>query len=437
MIAYRPGRRLLPLHFACVALSGLALAFAPLGALAFGAALALLAGSVGEAIILSRVKLSARRPERQVIPLGESAPLPLALEHDAPAALELRARLLLPELCGGGSRSAGGAAGPGETLALELDAPGVRRGEAKLGPIFVSATRFGLAERLLELTAPARLTVMPNLAAVSRMHQQLNHRFLRGLGLRMAPKLGQGRDFDRLRDYVPGDELRHMAWKSSARQRKLIVREFRVDRSQDVLLCVDRGHRMAGRVGPLSRCDHAVNAGVLAAYLCNRSDDRVGMLSFAAEVDGGVAQGRGGTHLSSVTRFATGIEPDYLHTDYLALAAHLRRRLRARTLVLIFTVLPERGGHAELLGAVRALLPRHLPMVVVLRDAGVEAAARTIPSRPEELFRTLAAGELASGRLQLARELRSLGALVVETTPEASGVAAINAYLDVKRRQLL
>jgi uncharacterized protein (DUF58 family) len=210
-----------------------------------------------------------------------------------------------------------------------------------------------------------------------------------------------------------------------------------VERSQDVLFCVDRGHRMAARVGDLTRNDHAVNAAVLTAYLCNRLEDRTGLLAFAAEVEQGVGQGRGASHLAAVTRFATAVAPEYLHTDYGSLAAHLRRRLKSRTLILLLTVLPEQGEQGGLLQAVRMLIPRHLPFILVLQDPALDALAATLPRDKAELSRTLVAADLVDARRRLIQDLRVLGALVAETPPEDTGVNAVNAYLDVKRRQLL
>jgi uncharacterized protein (DUF58 family) len=190
-------------------------------------------------------------------------------------------------------------------------------------------------------------------------------------------------------------------------------------------------------VGTLTRADHAVNAAVLVSYLCNRAEDRTGVLAFADDVALGVAQGRGAAHLAAITKFSTAITPDFLHSDYRALAAHLRRRLRSRTLVLMFTVLPEREEQDDLLSAVRMLMPRHLPLILVFKDAGLEAAAQALPQDRNELCRALVASELVQGRQRLMRELRHLGAMMVETLPEDSGFSAVNAYLDVKRRQLL
>lgn len=436
-MSYRAGPRLSPMLAAIAAAAAGAALAGPIAWVACGAALGALAWAALEGRFLGRVGVTVARDELALVSLGERRSLPLSVTHDAPVALALTVRTRWPSQLGGGSSTASGACGPGERLALAHEVSGAARGVAAVEPPHVALTRWGLLERIVQTGSAQTVRVVPDLSAVKRLHAQLNSLFLRGQGTRMAPRIGQGRELDRLREYVRGDDFRQLAWKASARQGKLIVRQFRVERSQDVLVCVDRGHRMAARVGALTRADHAVNAALLTAYVCNRSEDRSGVLSFAAEVESGVAQGRGAPHLSAITRFATGIEPAFLHTDYPALAAHARRRLRARTLVLILTVLPERGDHGELLAAVRMMLPRHLPLVLVLEDKGLAAAAQSLPSSRAELSRTLVATELVQERAQLIRELRQLGALVVETAPEESGTAAVNAYLDVKRRQLL
>jgi len=271
---------------------------------------------------------------------------------------------------------------------------------------------------------------------VARLDAQLNSYALRGLGSRLSARLGKGREFDRLREYVSGDEYRDVAWRASARHRKLIVREFRLDRSQDILLCLDTGHRMAARVARLTKLDHAVNGALLLAYACNRMEDRIGILSFASTVSQGPRQGRGGAHLRRLTDFASGTRAVFDHTDYLALGSHLRRALRHRALVVVFTALAgqEREG---LLRSARAVSPAHLLLVLVLDDPDLRATASLRPADAHELSRALVAREIVASRTMTIRELRRLGALVVETTPSDVGLQAVNAYIDVKRRQLL
>jgi uncharacterized protein (DUF58 family) len=399
-------------------------------------ALLLVAAGV-EGWMLRRVVLGVERPAKLALPLDGRETVTVRLTSNTKRRLRLTARQRWPESVEPRSTMLEAILRPGEMVPLAFDVRGVTRGTATLEPLHVAATMFGLVERIVPVGGTSIVHVLPNLSSVSRMHKKLNDYALRSLGARTAPRVGKGREFDRLRDYVRDDDERDIAWKASARHGRLIVREFRMERSQDILLCLDSGHRMAARVEQISRLDHAVNAAVLISYLCNRMEDKIGILSFDASVDKGLATSRGAAHLRAITAYVTGIEAAYRHTDYLAMAASLRRRLHHRTLILILTVLPEREERHDLLRAVEMLAPQHLPLFVTLTDRDLRAQAELLPADREELSRTLVARDLHLGRIELMRELRARGAMVVESTAVDWGVDAANAYIDVKRRQLL
>ncbi len=460
----RPGPHLVPALLGCAGLALGAPFWAPLGWLALGSALGLLGLAVAEGVALGRIRPTLHRAQRTAIARGHRQAVPCAITHHAAAPLRLTVRQTWPTVVGGGSDSTSAVVASDTPFDPGFAITGLRRGVALLPLPHVAWTRHGLWERDAALTdpadqPPAELAVMPDLSAVRRLRREIEAHFLRGLGTRLTPRAGQGREFDRLREYVRGDDYRHISWKDAARRGRLIVRDHRLERSQDVMLCVDAGHRMAalvsgGGAGLAERCDHAVDAAVLTAWLADRSEDRVGLLSFAAAVEPGLTPNRGAKHLAAITSYATAIRTAAVATDFKALAAHLRRRLKNRTLVLITTVLPERGDHDDLLTAVRLLAVRHLPLLLVIRDPLLETIAEQLPDAAlttgsqkssgaeqatarDTLCRTLVAGDLVDGRRQVMRELRDLGALVVETDPGDTGVTAVNAYLDVKRRQLL
>jgi uncharacterized protein (DUF58 family) len=405
----------------------------------WGLAAALLvpvAAATVEALALRRVRVFVDTEASHVLSLGEDESITLAVRTSATRAVRVSLRQVWPSLLDEAATERTGVVRPGEVLRFELPVRGVRRGRAALEPPGIALTFLGLVERIVRPSVASEAVVVPDLGAVARLHARLNSYALRGLGTRLSARMGKGREFERLREYVRGDEFRDLAWKASARHGKLIVREFRLDRSQDVVLCLDCGHRMAARVGHLTRLDHAVNGAVLLAYVCNRLEDRVGVLSFAASVTSGPRAGRGSTHLRRITAFVSGTSAGYVHSDYLALSAELRRGLRRRALVVVFTALSEMDPE-PLLRAVRAASPPHLVLVAVLQDPDLEAAARTRPADKAELCRSLVAGDLWSVREHTIRELRRLGALVVESTPRDVGIDAMNAYIEVKRRQLL
>ncbi|HXA19766.1 MAG TPA: DUF58 domain-containing protein [Thermoanaerobaculia bacterium] len=407
---------------------------APILAAAF---IVLLASAVVEAVILRRTALTLDRRPRIALPLDEADVAVIRITTTATRPLRILVRQRWPAIVTPRSQSVHAICRPREVLQVDLALRGIARGMNTAEPAYASLTMFGLAERIVPIGGETVVHVLPNLRAVRRLHKRLNDFALRSLGARAAPRIGKGRDFDRLRDYVVDDDFRDIAWHASARHGRLIVREFRLDRSQEILLCVDRGHRMAARVEQITRLDHAVNAAVLISYVCNRMEDKFGLVSFASATENGVAFGRGAAQLRALTAYTSGVDAAYEHSDYLALAAALRKRLRHRTLILILTVLPEREDRFDLLRAVSMLAPQHLPLIVTLTDRNLRAAAQLLPSNRAELSRALVARDLWLGRVELMRELRSRGALVVEATPEDAGIESINAYIDVKRRQLL
>jgi uncharacterized protein (DUF58 family) len=390
-----------------------------------------------EAVALRRIAVAAERPAKIALALDEVETTAVDLSSNAARPLRLIVRQRWPELVAQRSIVANALCRPGEVVRIDMSVRAIARGSAVVERVAVAMTFFGIVERIARAGAEAELDVLPNLRAVKRLHKQLNAFALRGLGARAAPRIGKGREFDRLRDYVLDDDYRDIAWRASARHGRLIVREFRLDRSQEILLCLDQGHRMAARVAQITRLDHAVNATVLISYICNRMEDKVGLVAFDTDVDKGLPVGRGPAHLRAITAYVTQLEAAYRHTDYLTLATNLRRRLHHRTLVLMLTVLPEKEERFGLLRAVEMLAPQHLPLVVTLNDPNLVAAAKFLPADRAELGRTLVARELWMNRVELTRDLRARGALVVESTPEDAGIDAVNAYIDVKRRQML
>ena len=259
-------------------------------------------------------------------------------------------------------------------------------------------------QRLARAGAWREVCVLPNLRAVGRLHAQLNRFFLRGLGSRSSARLGKGRDFDRLREYVLGDDYRDMAWKASAR-RAQADRPRVPARPLAGHADLPRPRPPHGRArGARHALDHAVNAAVLLAYICNRMEDRVGILSFADDVEPGLGPGRGTTPPAPPHR----------------LRRHRARRVPAhrlpgarpptcaagcghRTLVLILTALPELEHDGARAGRAHA---RPAP------PAAGGGALRSRPGRggrpaalrPEaELCRTLVARDLWPGARNGAR----------------------------------
>jgi uncharacterized protein (DUF58 family) len=433
----RPGRRLV-FGLLMVAAAALLVPFGPELVWVLAIALVVLAGlAVAESVLLGGLDFHVEVQRAIALYLDEQETVELAVTSNSTRPLKLELRQAWPRLVAETSSRAEARLEPGTMARFRFPVRGIERGEETIAPPSLRFSVWELVERRIDAATITRLSVVPNLHAVARLHRKLNQFVLRGLGMRTTPRIGKGREFDRLREYVSGDEFRDIAWKATARHGKIITREFRVERAQEIVVCLDQGHRMAERVAQMSRLDHVINAAILLAYICNRMDDKVGMVTFAPGVTASLGTARGSTHLRRITEFLTRVRPLYRHTDYPVLAADLKAKLKSRTLVVMFTMLPGEEERESMLRAVEMLQPRHLPLVVVQHDPNLQAAGDFLPGDRSELSRVIVAREMLAHRRLLIRDLRMRGALVVDTRPGEVAVDAMNAYLDVKRRQLL
>ncbi len=312
-----------------------------------------------------------------------------------------------------------------------------RRGSRQLGAVTVRyASPLGLVARQDRTRLPATVDVYPDVHAARALE------LLRRQG-RQSARLGSVRvrggdtEFERLRPYQPGDEIRHVDWRASARRDDLTVRQFQAESNQNIVFALDVGRAMRGTTGGLTAIDHALNAALLTADVALRGGDKAGLMVFDdaprsfVPPTGGRAGGR------RLTRAVYALEAGFAATDYRAAVTFLRAQVRARSLFVVFTSLLDRRSALELASSVRGLLPRHVPLCVLMRDTEVEALATLPATGGDDLYVRAAAAETLAWRDSLIRTLRSSGVLVLDAKPGDLTPELVRTYLDVKARRLL
>jgi uncharacterized protein (DUF58 family) len=257
------------------------------------------------------------------------------------------------------------------------------------------------------------------------------------IGVRRTRKIGQDHDFERLRDYTPDDNYKHIDWRATARRNKLTVKDFQASQSQRLIFLLDCGRMMTNEASGLSLLDHALNAMLMLSYVALRQGDSVGLLCFADDVKSFVPP-RGGqsqmNHLlhASFDRFPRLVESRY-DQAFLYLAAHCQKRA---LVILISNLIDEVNAHQveQYLGS---LAGRHLPLGVLLRDHQLFDAVDEPAPRAGNLYRAAAAAEILAWRHQVLRDLESRGVLSLDVFPEDMTAPLVNQYLKIKARHLL
>ncbi len=338
-------------------------------------------------------------------------------------------------------------AAPGNPAPFEVTANGgvsvryeivpSRRGSRPFGGVTVRyRSPLGLVARQDRTPLPATVDVYPDVHAARALE------LLRRQG-RQSARVGSLRvrggdtEFERLRPYQRGDEIRHVDWRASARRDDLTVRQFQTESNQNVVFALDVGRAMRGQADGLTTIDHALNAALLAADVALRGGDKAGLLAFdeAPRTFLPPAGGRSGAR--KLTRAAYALEAGFAATDYRAAVMYLRAQVRARSLFVLFTNLLDRGSAAELASSVEGLMPQHVPLCVLMRDTDVEALATRPAHGAEDLYVRAAAAETLARRDSLIRALRKAGTLVLDARPGDLTPELVRTYLDVKTRRLL
>lgn len=404
--------------------------------LAVDVAVAVLAGL--DVLLSLPRRVEVRREVRSVLSVGRSNPVTLhvrsrsrrALDVDVTddvfesAAVEgLPARVMLP---------------PHGAAILRYQVRPHRRGAYRLGdPTVRHPSPLRLWIRQLRLPASDEVHVYPDVQAL-RAWELLARQDRAHAMTRATRRPGGENEFERLREHTRDDEFRAIDWKATARRQKLIARQYQLERNQTLELVLDAGRLMTTESQGLPLFDHALNASLLLAHVAARGGDRVGMLAFADRIRAAVAPATGRSTTIRLVRATYDLHPALVEPDYAAAFLHLGRELRQRTLVVVLTRVADDVSAEALARCARGLLPRHLPLIVLLRDPEIEAMALAREDDDEAmLYRRAAAAEVLGWHDRLVRRLRALGAHVLDVEPRQLTADLVNRYLEIKVRHLL
>ena len=306
-----------------------------------------------------------------------------------------------------------------------------RRGDRRPDRVTVrSVGPLGVAARQGRHEVPWRVRVQPPFTSRKFLPEKLDK--LRQLdGQLLARTRGQGTEFDSLREYVVGDDVRSIDWRATARRADVVVRTWRPERDRQLLLVLDTGRTSAGRVGDEPRLDAALDAALLLGALASRAGDRVDLLAVDREVRGSV-EGVGRTELLARMVDVTALlEPALLETDGRRLVSEVLRRHRRRSLVVLFTALEAAPLRESLLPVLSSLTARHTVVIASVGDPRVEELA-TGRGDAASVYAAAAAERTRAERGQLTAELRRRGVEVVDAPPAGFAPAVADAYLALK-----
>ena len=298
-------------------------------------------------------------------------------------------------------------------------------------------SRFNLVWCDTRATEPTSVKVYPNLRRAREAE-------LKALGARSVVSShrktswrGEGREFESMRDYVRGDELRHVSWTTTARRGKLTTRQYQIERDQTVLVALDTGRLMTARIEQETKLDSAVHATLALFSAAARAGDNAGLVVFGRRIKSYLPPSRGRDHIEAALESLYAVEPEMIEPSYPHAFEFIAANSKRRSLVILLTDLVDEEGSKELLTSLHLLRPRHLPLVVTIADRDLKAVVRETPETVRSVFTQSVAEEIIHHREAALRLVESTGGLALDVTAAALAPALLETYLRVKERGLL
>ena len=322
------------------------------------------------------------------------------------------------------------------TLIYGLTPP--RRGRFEFGRIAVRhVSRLGLAWCETRAGEAEAVKVYPNIRRAREAElKALGARSLVAAHRRTSWR-GEGRDFESLREYVPGDELRHVSWSATARRGRLTTRQYQIERDQTILIALDAGRMMTARIEHETKFDLAIHAALALMSAAARAGDLAGLAVFRRRVTAYVPPGRGREQTETMLETLYDVEPEMIEPSYTRAFEFIAANCKRRALVVVLTDLVDEEGSRELLASLRLLRPRHLPLVVSIGDRDLQAVVRESPQDLRELFTQSVAEEIMHQREAALRLVEAQGGLALDVNVTALTPTLLETYIRVKERGLL
>ena len=383
-------------------------------------------------------QLTVRREWHSPLSIGVNSQLSLSINNHSGVALQIKLMDELPPSPWHKFETVSMAIPPRTTQKALLHYTPGARGDRKTGRVFLRyQSPLQMAERWAVADLVQTVRVYPNFEYARKSAVYLARSRQIELQMRMMRLRGLGSDFESLREYRDGDELRNVCWTAAARRGKLVTKTFRVERSQAVWIVLDCGRLMRARTSGFSKLDRAVDAALCLTQLALYSGDRVGLLAYGRTINQRVVPGRGAAQMRHIVEQLALVGEEVPEADHIRAAASLLTLQKQRGLIIWISDLAESAMTPEVIEAAGLMLSRHLLLFAVIAQPELKQQARHRPASSQDMYQVVAAQEMVYRRDLLLGRLRERGALCMEVEPSRISGAILNQYLAVKERNLI
>ncbi len=314
----------------------------------------------------------------------------------------------------------------------------LHRGEYHFGNIrlFVSSPLQLLARRFT-IEAEQTIPVYPSFLQLHNYQLFSGATLLPESGNQRVRKIGQSMEFEQIKEYVSGDDIRTLNWKASARKGGLMVNNFMEERSQQVYCIIDKGRLMKMPFDGMTLLDYAINSCLILSNVCLRKQDRIGVITFSNQPGSVIAADSKLSQAENILQLLYKQKTDFLESDFEMLYTQIRSKIKHRSFLILFTNFESLSGLNRQIDYLRSLAKNHLLLVVIFENSELDHLINHTSKNVEEIYIKTIAEKFAFEKRLITKELSKYGILSILSSPKNLTVNTINKYLEMKARQAI
>ncbi|MDL5046742.1 DUF58 domain-containing protein [Oscillatoria amoena NRMC-F 0135] len=314
----------------------------------------------------------------------------------------------------------------------------VKRGEYSFGSVntFVRSP-LGLVIRRFRFSSDALVPVYPSYIQMRKYELMAISNRLEEVGVKKIRRLGHNMEFEMIREYVTGDDVRTINWKATAHKSHLMVNHYQDERSQQVYSLIDKGRIMRMPFNGMSLLDYAINACLVISNIAIRKSDKAGLITFQNDINTMLPASRSNRQMAQIQEVLYNQKTGYRESDFSIVYSHIRRKITQRSLLLLFTNFESLYGMQRQLPFLRNLARQHVVVVIFFENTELTALTTTPALQLKEIYYKAVAEKFAYDKKLIVKELQQAGIQTILTAPERLTVNTINKYLELKARGMI
>lgn len=314
----------------------------------------------------------------------------------------------------------------------------LERGEYYFGHLNIYASSpIGLVTRRFQFSKDA---MVPNYPSFLQLRKYMLLAFSNKLfeyGLKKIRRIGHTMEFEQIKDYVNGDDIRNINWKATAKRNQLMVNQYQDERSQPIYSVIDKGRAMKMPFEGLSLLDYAINATLVISNVALKKQDKAGMFTFSRKVENKVVAERRPMQMNKILETLYNVNTDFSESDFSRLYIDVKRSITQRSLLLIYTNFETLDALHRQLGYLKAIAKNHLLVVIFFENTELQKLTKAEASNTFEIVQKTVAEKFVYEKKLIVNELQKHGIQSILTAPEHLTINTINKYLEIKARGLI